>query len=101
MGMFKSNVKFEILPQKTYLLPWIKTEKFGKIFFAVYANLFFDMAYVSDSQNADTNPLANQRLWATGVGIDLVTYYDIVIQLNYAVNKQQKTGFFLSLVAPI
>lgn len=101
MGLFKSNLKFEILPQKTYRLPWIKTEKFGKIFFAMYANLFFDMAYVSDTQHADTNPMANQKLWATGAGIDFVTYYDIVIQLYYAVNKQQKTGFFLSLVAPI
>ncbi len=101
IGLMKSNVKLEILPKTTYNLPWIKTEKFGKIFFALYANLFFDMAYVSDSRAAGDNPLANRLLYATGLGIDLVTYYDLVIRLEYAVNRQKNKGLFVSLVAPI
>lgn len=101
IGLMRSNLKFEILPKTDYTIPWIKTEKFGKIFFALYVNLFFDMAYVSNRKTPENNPLANQLLYGTGIGIDLVTYYDVVFRLEYAVNKQKDRGFFVSLVAPI
>jgi len=101
LGLMKSNLKFELIPKKIYNISWIKTEKFSKIFIALYANVFFDMAYVYDPLTRNVNPLANQMLWSTGVGVDFVTYYDMVFSLDYAVNKQNKSGFFLSLVAPI
>ncbi len=100
-GLFKSNVKFEIIARKTRRIKWIKTEKFGKIFYALYANIFFDIGYASDHQNYRTNSLANQLLWGTGAGIDFVTYYDLVIRFEYAINKQGEHGFFINLVAPI
>ncbi len=101
IGLYRSNFKYEILPKKTFVIPWIKTQKFGKIFFALYANIFFDAAYVNDTQTPETNRLSNQFLWGTGVGIDFITYYDIVMRVEYAINKQNKTGLYISLVAPI
>ena len=100
-GVFKSNFKFEIIPQTTRRIKWIKTEKFGKVFYGLYANLFFDAAYASDHQNYRLNPLGNQLLWGTGVGIDFITYYDLVIRFEYTINKQGDHGFYLNLVAPI
>jgi len=100
-GLFKSNIKFEIIPKTTKRIKWIKTEKFGKIFYALYANLFFDMGYASDNADDGLNPLANQLLWGTGAGIDFVTYYDLVIRFEFTVNKQGENGFFVNLVAPI
>ena len=99
--LFKSNFKFEILPLTVRRIKWIKTEKFGKIFFALYANLFFDIGYASDTQFYRENPLANQLLWGTGIGIDFVTYYDLVIRFEYTINKPGDRGFFINLVAPI
>ncbi|MDP2722458.1 MAG: hypothetical protein Q8O72_06865 [Bacteroidales bacterium] len=101
IGLWRSNFKFEIIPQRTYQIPWIKSKKFSDIFFALYANLFFDMGYASNFQYYDQNPLVNQLLWGTGVGIDFVTYYDVVIRIEAAVNKQKKSGIFINLVAPI
>lgn len=100
-GIFKSNVKFEIIPRQVRRINWIKTEKFGKVFYALYANLFFDMGYASDQQGYRNNPLSNQLLWGTGLGIDFVTYYDLVIRFEYTLNKQGDHGFYLNLVAPI
>ncbi len=100
-SVFKSNLKFEIIPQKTYQIPWIKSEKFSEVFFALYANLFFDLGYASDIYRGAINPLSNQLLWGTGVGIDFVTYYDVVIRFEFTVNKQRKTGAFINFVAPI
>jgi len=100
-GLFKSNFKFEIIPRTVKRIKWIKTEKFGKIFYALYANIFFDLGYASDPNNYKTNQLANQLLWGTGLGIDFVTYYDLVIRFEYAINKQGKHGFYINLIAPI
>lgn len=100
-GLFKSNFKFEILPHTVKRIKWIKTEKFGKIFYALYANVFFDMGYANDRDANGLNPLANQLLWGTGLGIDFITYYDLVIRFEYTFNKQGENGFFVNLVAPI
>jgi outer membrane protein assembly factor BamA len=100
-GLFKSNFKFEIIPRTVKRIKWMKTDKFGKVFYALYANIFFDLGYASDLQNYETNPLANQLLWGTGLGIDFVTYYDLVIRFEYTINKQGEHGFFINLVAPI
>ncbi|HDO26672.1 MAG TPA: hypothetical protein ENH02_01015 [Bacteroidetes bacterium] len=100
-GLFKSNLKFEIIPRTVKRIKWIKTEKFGKIFYALYANLFFDAGYANAPDFYETNHLANQLLWGTGVGIDFITYYDLVFRFEYSINKQGKTGFYIHLVAPI
>ena len=86
---------------KTHRIKWIKNEKFGKLFYALYANLFFDAGYAHDTQSYSTNPLGNQLLWSTGLGVDFVTFYDIVIRLEYSINKQKETGLYVGLVAPI
>ncbi len=101
LGIVKSNLKFEIIPRTTFNISWIKSTKFSEVFFAMYANLFFDAAYVDDKYTYELNPLSNQLLWGTGIGIDMITYYDLVLRLELSVNKQKDTGFFISFVAPI
>ena len=101
IGIMKSNLKFTIIPKTNLNIKWIKTEKFGKLFYSLHANLFFDMGYAQDRFWYQNNPLNNQLLWGTGLGIDFVTYYDMVLRLEYSVNKQGVTGLYLSMVAPI
>lgn len=101
IGIIKSNLKFNIIPKTNFNIKWIKSEKFNKVFYALFANLFFDFGYSQDKFYSAGNPLSNQLLWGTGLGLDFVTYYDIVLRLEYAINKQSKTGFYISLVAPI
>ncbi len=101
IGLVKSNLKFELIPRTTFNINWIKSTKFSKVFFELYANLFFDAAYVDDIYTSQLNPLSNQLLWSTGLGIDMITYYDMVLRLELSVNKQKETGFFISFVAPI
>jgi len=61
----------------------------------------FDMGYASDLQTWQNNALGNQLLWTLGAGVDIISFYDIVIRLEYSINKQNQTGFYLGLVAPI
>lgn len=102
-AIFKNNLKFEILKPVTKHIPYIKNDRFGKIHFAIYANIFFDAGYTWDVVVPEgiTTRLANKFIYGTGFGIDFVTYYDKVLRLEYGVNAFGESGFFVHLVAPI
>ncbi|MFK5855729.1 MAG: POTRA domain-containing protein [Bacteroidota bacterium] len=101
LGIVKTNFKFNVIPRTNFNINWIKSTKFSESYFEMYTNLFFDIAYVDDIYTNVLNPLSNQLLWSTGIGIDMITYYDLVLRLELSINKQQETGFFISFVAPI
>jgi hypothetical protein len=102
-GILKSNLKFAIVPQRNGEFPFIKTEKFGKFFYALYSNLFLDMGYVYHPHPDPElqNTLQNDLLLGFGAGIDFVTYYDIVLRFEYSVTRSWEHGFFIHFNAPI
>lgn len=100
-ALMKNNLKFAILEPVTKYIPFLKNERFGKIHFALYANLFFDCAYSWKMPGNPTSFLDNKFIFGTGIGIDFVTYYDKVFRLEYGVNDMGETGLFIHFVAPI
>lgn len=102
IGQFRSNVKFALIPMKPYILNFIKTEKFNRFFFGLYANVFLDGAYIASSTPATNDSFLNNKfLYGTGAGLDFVTFYDVVIRAEYVFNGNHEHHFFLSFVAPI
>ncbi|MCD4772278.1 MAG: hypothetical protein K8R41_02710, partial [Bacteroidales bacterium] len=77
-GLLKSNVKFELIPERVKKFGFIPSKNFNTLHFAVYLNLFADLAYVKDNIFDLNNTLSNELLFGTGIGLDIVTYYDIV-----------------------
>jgi outer membrane protein assembly factor BamA len=104
-ALFKTNLKFELFPKKELHAGFIPFEKFSTIPFSFYLNLFADAAYVEDTQFSNvqytTNRLPNSWLHSYGLGLDFVTYYDIVIRLDFSFNKFGESGLFLHFAAPI
>lgn len=100
-GLMRSNIKFAIIPTRVFNLKFIPTEKFSKIHLAMYLNAFFDSGYVQDLRNTYHNNLPNHFLYGYGLGLDLVTYYDVVIRFEVSTNKMHETGFFMHFMAPI
>jgi len=100
--ILSNDIRYCLLPTRTvYLSSSEKALKFMKIPFAIYAKLSFDGGYVYDKHHQATNTLANTFLWGTGLGIDLATYYDIVLNCNYSINKKGERAFFVGIKAPI
>jgi hypothetical protein len=66
-------------------------------------NLFVDAGYGAYDQDygKETNDLQNSLLLGYGAGLDFVTYYDVVLRLEFSVNLKNETGFFLHFRAPI
>jgi len=57
-----------------------------------------DYGYLKSSihpYNPTTNALPNTLLYGTGVGLNIVVYYDKLIQIEYSVNKLGEKGLFL------
>jgi len=104
-GLFKTNLKFEIFPKKELHAGFIPLEKFATIPFSFFLNLYADAAYVEDVQFSNvmytTNRLPNTWLHGYGIGVDMVSYYDIVIRLDFSFNKFGESGLFLHFAAPI
>lgn len=102
-GLVKTNLKFALVKPRILTLSFIKTPKFGIIPYGLYLNLFADAGFVHNSilLVKQVNPLVNTFLVGYGVSIDLVTYYDIVLDLNFAMNSLGEPGIYIHFIAPI
>lgn len=70
-----------------------------KIPFRVFVKAFGDAGYAY-SKNPGNSMLNNKLLHSYGVGLDVITFYDIVMKFEYSYNpyepvKDRKWGFFL------
>jgi len=97
--LLKTDFKFAIIPQQTVHLKFLPAA-FGKIPWAVYLSLYSDMAY-SPGDKINGNTLKNELLIGYGAGINVVTYYDMVIRMEYSFNKMGEGGFFIHFMASI
>lgn len=100
-ALTKHNLKYTILPPIIRKIPFLKSEKFNKFHFAIYSNLFFDAGYVYARDPSVETRLQNKFIYGGGVGIDIVTYYDLVFRFEYSMNMYGEKGFCLHFVAPI
>ncbi len=100
-GLFKSNIKYTLLKTKVISLPLPISEKFKTIPNAFYLNAGFESGYVRDRRFANVNPLANTWQFGYGIGLDYVTYYNLVFSVEYSLNRMGESGLFLHFAAPI
>ncbi len=98
--VLKTSGKYELLPKRISRLPFISSEKFSRIHYAMYLNVFADAGYAYDRYFFDNNPLNNKILAGCGFGVDFVTYYDKVFRTEFSVNRHGEYGVFLHLMAP-
>jgi len=102
LGYIKTNLKYEIMRPRMIYLNFIPTEKFSKLHLALYIGLHSDAGYVHKPGGLQNeNKLPNRLLWGNGIGLDLVTYYDRVLRMEYSINRLGEHGFFIHFLAPI
>lgn len=100
IGLAKAQLKYQLVKPRTVNFGAI-SEKFGKFHYAFYIGIFSDAAYVEDQIGFPKNDLANQIQFGSGIGLDFVSYYDVVIRSEFSINKFGESGLFLHFVAPI
>ena len=96
-GLVKPTIKYELFKVEKHL-KWIPLAQFRTFPVSAYVRVYTDMGYISDKNAARTNnQLANQFLYTTGIGIDIVSFYNLVLQFDYSINKQYERGFFFGI----
>lgn len=102
--LVRTSIKYNLLKPQIRDLKITGTEKFDKIHYAVYLNIFADMgASFSKVQNEvpstillnNVQTLNNKLLRGIGIGLDLVTYYDKVLRIEYSINHFGQGGFYI------
>ena len=75
---------------------YLKSKSHDKIPFRIYARTFGDLGY-SYSKNSAANSLTNRMLYTAGLGVDVVTFYDFIIRVDYSFNQLGENGLFLHI----
>ncbi len=92
----------KLLFSKQQSIKSIPIPQFQTIPISVYLKAFFDSGYVdNDLSDPENRPLSNRYLYGGGLGLDVVTYYDLVVRFEYAINDRGNTGFFINVRADI
>jgi len=101
MYYFRSNFKYELIkPSLKKVKPGQEKNKFKTLQYAFYLNAFADCGYVLD-KFTENNPYNNKMLFSWGLGLDFVTYYDLVLRFEYAFTSISTNGFFIGFGMPI
>ncbi|MBS1761949.1 MAG: hypothetical protein JSR00_03680 [Bacteroidetes bacterium] len=83
----KKIVYFKIpLPFNLKTIPFIPVTIFGKT--------YFDAGYVYNIEKYKS-PLNNKFLYSGGIGIDILSVYDISLRIEYSFNQLNEKGVFL------
>ncbi|WP_054414160.1 BamA/TamA family outer membrane protein [Hymenobacter sp. DG25A] len=101
--LLQQGLSYPLLPARQLQLDATSNPKFSTLPLAIYLNTFADMGYVAAPASlADANnQLPNQFLLAAGIGLHLVTYYDRVFAVEYALNALGETGIYIRTAFPI
>ncbi|MEI7527103.1 MAG: BamA/TamA family outer membrane protein [Mariniphaga sp.] len=97
----RNNIKYELVePSLKKVKEGQEKNKFKALQYAFYLNAFADAGYVVNNFT-ENNPYNNKFLLSYGLGIDFVTYYDMVIRFEYAFTSIHTNGFFFGFGMPI
>jgi outer membrane protein assembly factor BamA len=75
-------------------LSGIPIRQLSRFYLALYAKTYFDLGYIQGYDGEELNTrLTDEMLYSGGLGLDMVTIYDIVFRFEYSFNKQGESGF--------
>lgn len=100
-GLTKLQLRYSLLKNKVFNVRAIRFEKFNKIPLNIYLGAYFDAGYADLKNKQQNNYLSNTVLYGGGLSLDFVSYYDLVLRMEYSINRLNEKGLFLHFIAPI
>lgn len=97
-GLVKTNLKYKIFDNVFDLSRFLKIKQFNTLPVAAYFNTFFDAGYSKNNfPELNNTKFANKLLVGGGIGLDVVSWYNVVGRLNYSVNGIGEKRLFFNL----
>jgi hypothetical protein len=89
----RATARREVL--KFNIKPPIVIQGHDKIPFRFFLKAYGDLGYTYDQSPSTYSSLTNKWLKTWGVGLDILSFYDFVIRLEYSFNQLNQQGLFL------
>ncbi len=70
-------------------------EEFGTIPFQIYFKIYGDIGYNHSHPKNPTDMFSNKFLYSYGLGLDIVSFYDAVLRVEFSMNQLGENGVFL------
>ncbi|MBI5858964.1 MAG: hypothetical protein HZB42_15130 [Sphingobacteriales bacterium] len=93
-GFLKAGYHHDLFNFNIRIPPVKKGKEAQHIPFRIVGKLYGNTGYVHNPQPGD-NGLSNKMLYSGGFGIDIVTFYDLTLKLEYSFNQLGENGLFL------
>jgi hypothetical protein len=98
----KNSLRYELLNLSFDISAFMPIEEFAVFPFRAYLSANFDHGYVNDKNRIPENlRLTNKYLYGYGLGLDLVSLYDLVFRFEYSINNQGTGNFFINVRSPL
>ncbi len=92
----KTSLRYQILDKNVNYGNIIEKNKYF-IPIKAFISINNDIGKVYNPYTNSSNVLPNRMLWGKGVGLDVIFYYNIVLQIEYSFNHFGKGGVYLHL----
>ena len=92
-GIGRISFKYEAMRRQYHRLPF---RYLPELPVWIYPKVFFDAGYaVNKPALNSSNTLANTLLYSFGVGVDIITAYDLKLRIEFAINHLGENGVYL------
>ncbi len=93
-GFVKATVNRRLFDFSIRIPPRKKGAEPDRIPIKIFAKLYGNTGYVHNPEPGE-NILSNKMLYSGGIGIDIVTFYDITFKIEWSFNQLGQNGIFL------
>jgi len=101
MLLLNSSIKHPILKTEIKLGRLMPVAAFRNIPFRLNISINNDLGYVNNPFDKGENPFNNRLLWGTGLGLDMIFFFDFVFRIEYSFNHLGESGVFLNFSSNI
>jgi outer membrane protein assembly factor BamA len=91
-GIARLDLKYELVRWQYHKLPF---RYLPELPLWIYPKVFIDAGYAANPDNSRNSFLANRLLFSYGVGVDIITAYDLKLRIEFAVNHLHQNGLYL------
>jgi len=93
----RNELKYRALKFTVKMGRLMPIEQFETVPYRVFIKGFGDFGYVSNNFSELQSDLSNRLTSGFGLGVDIVSYYDSVFRIEYAINNLKNKGLYLHL----
>lgn len=93
----RTNLNYKLW-ERLIALKFVPIRQFNVLPLAIYPSVYADFGYVRNNfKNLNNSTLANSFLVGGGIGMNFVTWYNIVARVNYSINLLGEKRFYFTL----